>query len=552
MKELFKKRFKKLTALAVALVMMLLPGQSLLVMAAETYEVDKIYDYYSESASYEWNRYYNKILQTGDTIKPSNDYNVSIIYDGLEESIPLNKDYKIPEYTEIYSNNEYELTLAEYFKGWQVSNINSIVELSGDLYADSNDLELHLSPVYQFAHVDDVTASNTDSKVIFEAKLNYKEIAHYYCQWGYAEKVEKIPDDDNNYYFIDPDTNELYRFTPIPDSYGSYDETKFLTMNLKDVKKGQYIVFRMESPAESIDNYAYYSNLAQVKFEYTVSYVKPDGTKLFDNDTGNSLEEFKITKTPSVDGYTFEGWYDNANCTGTKITSIKKGNEKNVTLYAKLTKKPATDTPSTVTKETYEKNSATMTIGGKLNWKGNKLVIKWGAVPGADGYDIIAAPCGKAKMTNSRIVETVPAGTTKVTLSKINGKKLKLFNSYKVQVKAFKGSGDSKQYIGESMVYHSAGKNSKFTNAKRVTLNKKKVTLKVGKTFKLSPNTIKQSKIKKLLSANHAPLYRYLSSDTSVATVNENGKIKAVGTGSCKVYAIAINGCKASISVTVK
>lgn len=571
MKELFKKRLKKLTAFIVALVMMLLPGQSLLVMAAETYKAEEIVTYYVDSSTDPYLHFYNKILKPGDTITNSDKASLELFYyynGSSSTDSNLNtfviKDFmsSLEETDDSSGENPMELYsfLEPFFKGWEVSWASQ----------SSNVRSIGLTPILQYAHVDDLEVSNTATKVTFQAKLpeipdGLKEsnifIGDFDFYWGYAtpvtdEYVKKHR--EGNTFFINPDDNQLYQFDRIIKD-DNYETNDTLTLSLEDAKKGK-VVFAMTPNIAALalnsKQEYYFSNLAQVKINYAVSYVKPDGTKLFKDDTGNSLEEFKITKTPSVDGYTFEGWYDNANCTGTKITSIPKGNEKNVTLYAKLNKKPATqpstDTQATISKETYEKNSTTMTLSGKLTWKGKKLVINWGAVPGADGYDIIATRCGKAKMTNDLLVKTVPAGTTKAVLSKIDGKKLNLIKSYKVQVKAFKGSGESKQYIGESMVYHSAGKNSPFTNAKKVTLNKKKITLKVGKTFKLSPTTIKQDKNKKLLSANHAPLYRYLSSDTSVATVNKNGKIKAVGKGSCKVYAIAINGFKTSIKVTVK
>ena len=47
-------------------------------------------------------------------------------------------------------------------------------------------------------------------------------------------------------------------------------------------------------------------------------------------------------------------------------------------------------------------------------------------------------------------------------------------------------------------------------------------------------------------------MLRYISSMKDVATVNKNGKIKARKKGSCKIYVIAVNGIRKTISVTVK
>ena len=46
-------------------------------------------------------------------------------------------------------------------------------------------------------------------------------------------------------------------------------------------------------------------------------------------------------------------------------------------------------------------------------------------------------------------------------------------------------------------------------------------------------------------------MLRLTSTNTSVAKV-KNGKIVAMGKGSCTVYVYAVNGCTAKIKVTVK
>ena len=57
---------------------------------------------------------------------------------------------------------------------------------------------------------------------------------------------------------------------------------------------------------------------------------------------------------------------------------------------------------------------------------------------------------------------------------------------------------------------------------------------------------------KKLIAKTHAPTLRYMSSDRKVATVSKAGKVKAVGKGSCKVYAYAANGVWKVVKVTVR
>lgn len=44
----------------------------------------------------------------------------------------------------------------------------------------------------------------------------------------------------------------------------------------------------------------------------------------------------------------------------------------------------------------------------------------------------------------------------------------------------------------------------------------------------------------------------YVSSDETVATVTKKGKIKAVGKGSCEIWAYAQNGRSCKVTVVVK
>ena len=95
----------------------------------------------------------------------------------------------------------------------------------------------------------------------------------------------------------------------------------------------------------------------------------------------------------------------------------------------------------------------------------------------------------------------------------------------------------------------------KYTNAKSVTLKnvkKGKVSLKKGKTYKIKAKVNKQQKGKRLMPKSHAPKLRYLTSDSSVATVSKKGKITAKGSGTCNIIAYAHNGVSKNIKVTVK
>ena len=95
-------------------------------------------------------------------------------------------------------------------------------------------------------------------------------------------------------------------------------------------------------------------------------------------------------------------------------------------------------------------------------------------------------------------------------------------------------------------------KNKTYTNAKKVKVSTKTITLKTGKQKTVKASVVKVTKSKKTLPAKYAKAVRFLSSNEDVATVNKNGKIKAVGKGSCYIYAIAQNGTNAKIKIKVK
>ena len=131
---------------------------------------------------------------------------------------------------------------------------------------------------------------------------------------------------------------------------------------------------------------------------------------------------------------------------------------------------------------------------------------------------------------------------------------LKKGTAYKAYVKAYVMQDGKKKYVKTSPVMHAytGNGNKRSTNAKSVSVNKTKVTIKQGKTFKIKAKVKKVKKNKKLMPKSHAPKLRYLTSNSKVATVSKSGKITAKGKGTCEVYAYAHNGVYKKIKVTVK
>ena len=60
------------------------------------------------------------------------------------------------------------------------------------------------------------------------------------------------------------------------------------------------------------------------------------------------------------------------------------------------------------------------------------------------------------------------------------------------------------------------------------------------------------NKNKKHIPKSHGAKFRYKSSDTGIATVDKNGKIKGIKKGTCTIYVYSINGLTKKAKVTVK
>ena len=105
---------------------------------------------------------------------------------------------------------------------------------------------------------------------------------------------------------------------------------------------------------------------------------------------------------------------------------------------------------------------------------------------------------------------------------------------------------DGARVISISKKVHVATSGKRYGNATSVTVKKKSIKLKKGKTFKIGASVRKKGKVKQ-----HRRL-SYESTNPAVATVNSSGKIKAVGKGTCYVYAYTQNGLFKRVKVTVK
>ena len=162
----------------------------------------------------------------------------------------------------------------------------------------------------------------------------------------------------------------------------------------------------------------------------------------------------------------------------------------------------------------------------------NSITIKWKKISGAT-YKVFGNACGKKN-------HYVLLGETKAASYKHKG--LKKGTYYKYLVVAVKNG----KVVSASKTLHIATSGKKVGNNTKVTISKKTLKLKKGKSKKLTA----KAKKGKLKVKNHRKL-AWESSDPTVVSVKK-GKVKALKKGSATIYVYAQNGKYAKCKVTVK
>ncbi len=172
------------------------------------------------------------------------------------------------------------------------------------------------------------------------------------------------------------------------------------------------------------------------------------------------------------------------------------------------------------------------------------IKLSWNRVKGADGYEIYGNRCNTKKwIYEYKKMKTIENGNKKSFIDR-NCKK---GTYYKYIVRAYKIIDGKKVTIAASKTIHVTTTGGKNGNAKSVKVNKKKVSLKVGKKIKLRAWEIKADK-----PIRHHREVSYESGDPNVATVSKKGRIKAKKKGKCTIFAYAQSGVFRKIKVTVK
>ncbi len=177
--------------------------------------------------------------------------------------------------------------------------------------------------------------------------------------------------------------------------------------------------------------------------------------------------------------------------------------------------------------------------------------VKWRTVPNTDGYIIY-----RCKPSSKRYIKIHTLACSKAGVRKQwTDKKLKKNKIYRYKIASYRNENGRKvvSSLSDWVSAKTYERGKKKINARTPELDKKELYLGLCSSKKLTcyvePAKYGKHKKKKALSTK----VRWRSSDTSVATVDKKGNITAKAkVGKCNVYAIAHNGTRAKVKVTVK
>ncbi len=203
-----------------------------------------------------------------------------------------------------------------------------------------------------------------------------------------------------------------------------------------------------------------------------------------------------------------------------------------------------------VSSEIIAANSKLLDISAKVKWSKDAFKATWTPVNSAAGYDVLIR---EGMGTPNNYVQVNGGSSNTAYIKSISGKAIDRTKIHSFEIKAYRIVNGKKDYIGNSRILYVAGdKNKKYTNVSKLKPSKKTVTVKKGKKKKLQTKYKKQNSDKKLVTDSSDKKLNYYSLDPSIATVDPAGKVKGVKKGKCKIYIVAHNGVRTSVTVVVK
>ena len=251
----------------------------------------------------------------------------------------------------------------------------------------------------------------------------------------------------------------------------------------------------------------------------------PGGVQI-DPNASNGISGTEVQQTASDLGITSEGVTQAVEIAQKYNGSI---DTLHVTQQALTTRKSDSDVKG---------SSYSLLLARAVKQTKSSIKLQWKRIKDADGYMIYGNKCGKKN--SFKLIKTIENGS-KTTFTH---KKLNKGTYYKYMVCAYKIVDGQKVTIVASKTIHAPTAGGKYGVAKSISVKPSSVKLKVKKSKKLSAKEVVGKKpIQKLC---------YESTDTSVATVSNSGKIVAKKKGKCYVYIYAQNGSYKKVKVTVK
>lgn|GEM_PF-3592201 len=167
---------------------------------------------------------------------------------------------------------------------------------------------------------------------ITEISANAGEDKTYYAKWKpilyaieYVLNGGKLETANPTSYTVETETFLLNSPSKTGYTFGGWcEKADFSGQARKEIEKG------------SVGNKKLYAKWTPT--EYAITYNLNGGKNNGANPASYTIETANFTLSDaSRNGYSFAGWYENANCTGTRITQIAKGSCGVKTLYAKWT-----------------------------------------------------------------------------------------------------------------------------------------------------------------------------------------------------------------------
>ncbi|MDE6760370.1 MAG: Ig-like domain-containing protein [Lachnospiraceae bacterium] len=174
--------------------------------------------------------------------------------------------------------------------------------------------------------------------------------------------------------------------------------------------------------------------------------------------------------------------------------------------------------------------------------------ISWKPDAEVDGYIIYRYDRSAKKYVKVKVVRDSSA-------DRWIDRKLKTNKVYRYKVASYRMVDGKKQVsaLSDWVSARTYKRYSKSVNAQAPKVDKKKVNLGLCSSQKLKSRVVATRYGKNKKKKPFSDKVRWYSSDTSIATVDQNGVVKAgAAPGSCSIYAKAHNGAKTEVKVNVK